>query len=264
MYTKIKTATEIESMRESGAMLAAVLRHVEPLAVPGVTVKELADAAAAELKSLGGEAPFKGYGGPPRFPDVICISLNDEVVHGIPTERVVQDGDLVSLDFGVRYRGMITDSAMTLIAGKARQPRHAELVDATEQSMYAGISVLRDGVRIGDIGAAVEAVLKRGKFGIVRDLVGHGVGHELHEDPNIPNYGQPGRGAELHAGMTIAIEPMATLGGERVYVAADDWTIKTWDGSLAAHFEHTILLTEDGFEVLTERNGVSHKGTHGA
>lgn len=254
MYTRIKTATEIDAMRESGAMLAAVLQIVEPLVVPGVVVKELSEAAASELKRLGGEAPFKGYAGPPRFPDVICISLNDEVVHGIPTERVVQEGDLVSLDFGVRYRGMITDSAMTIIAGKALKSRHAELVQATERSMYAGIGVLRDGVRIGDIGAAVEAVLRHGKLGIVRDLVGHGVGHELHEDPNIPNYGQAGRGAELHAGMTIAIEPMATLGGERVFVAADDWTIKTWDGSLAAHFEHTILITSDGYEVLTERN----------
>lgn len=253
MYTRVKTATELQAMRESGAMLAAVLRHVGPLAEPGTIVKHLADEAARELKALGGEAPFKGYGGHPKFPDVICISLNDEVVHGIPTERVLDPGDLVSLDFGVRYRGMITDSAMTVIAGKAKQARHQELVQATEKSMMAGIATLRDGVRIGDIGAAVEAVLHAGKFGIVRDLVGHGVGHELHEDPNIPNYGKAGTGAALKAGMTIAIEPMATLGGERVYVAADHWTIQTWDKSLAAHFEHTILITDDGYEILTAR-----------
>lgn len=253
MYTKVKTATELEAMRQSGAMLAAILRTLEPLVVPGVVVKELADVAARELKALGGEAPFKGYGGYPKFPDVICISLNDEVVHGIPTERLVSQGDLVSLDFGVRYRGMITDSAMTVIAGKATQPRHQELVQATEKSMLAGIATLRDGVRIGDIGAAVEAVLNKAKFGIVRDLVGHGVGHQLHEDPNIPNYGKAGSGPELKAGMTIAIEPMATLGGERVYVGPDKWTICTWDKSMAAHFEHTILITDDGYEVLTDR-----------
>jgi methionyl aminopeptidase len=253
MYTKIKTDKEIDAMRESGRMLAAVLTHLQPLVTPGAIVKDLANEAARELKSLGGEAPFKGYGGHPKFPDVICISLNDEVVHGIPNEVTIDDGDIVSLDFGVKYRGMITDSAMTVIAGKPKDPRHAQLVKATEHSMYAGIDVLQDGVRTGDIGAAVEAVLKRGGFGIIRDLVGHGVGHELHEDPNIPNYGRAGSGPELQAGMTIAIEPMATLGGERVYVAADDWTIMTWDKSMAAHFEHTILITDDGHEILTER-----------
>lgn len=252
MYTRVKTSQELDAMRESGRMLAAVLTTLQPLVVPGVTARELADAAAREVKALGGEAPFKGYGNP-GFPDVICISINDQVVHGIPTERVILEGDLVSLDFGVRYRGMITDSAMTIIAGKPREERHAELVEATERSMYAGIETLRGGVKIGDIGAAVEAVLKGGRFGIVRDLVGHGVGHELHEDPNIPNYGRAGSGPALQAGMTIAIEPMATLGGERVFVAADDWTIQTWDKSVAAHFEHTILITDNGYEVLTER-----------
>lgn len=253
MYTKVKTASELDAMRQSGAMLASILRHLEPLVAPGAVVKDLADEAARELKALGGEAPFKGYGDHPKFPDVICISLNDEVVHGIPTERVLHDGDLVSLDFGVRYKGMITDSATTVIAGKAGQARHQELVQTTEKAMMAGIATLRDGVHIGDIGAAVEAVLRKGKFGIVRDLVGHGVGHHLHEDPNIPNYGKAGTGAALQAGMTIAIEPMATLGGERVYVGADQWTIHTWDKSLAAHFEHTILITDDGYEVLTAR-----------
>jgi methionyl aminopeptidase len=230
-------------------MLAAVLTALKPQVVPGVTSRQLADSAAKELKSLGGEAPFYGYNG---FPDVICISVNDEVVHGIPSNRIINDGDIVSLDFGVKYRGMITDSAMSVIAGTAK-PKHIELLNYTERSMLAGIEVLRDGVKIGDIGAAIEAVLNKKKYGIVRDLVGHGVGHELHEDPNIPNYGRAGQGTSLKAGMTIAIEPMATLGSERVYMARDGWTILTADGSWAAHFEHTILITDDGFEILTDR-----------
>lgn len=252
MYTRVKTPTEIAAMRESGRMLAAVLNFLQPHVQPGVTTKELADKAAKELKSLGGKAPFLGYQG---FPDVICISVNDEVVHGIPSKRVLRDGDLVGLDFGVDYRGMITDSAMSVEAGIAK-PQIVELVKYTERSMLAGIDVMRDGVRAGDIGAAVEAVLNQKQYGIVRDLVGHGVGHELHEDPNIPNYGRAGSGPTLKAGMTIAIEPMATLGGkagERVYIANDGWTILTADGSWAAHFEHTVLITDDGAEILTER-----------
>jgi methionyl aminopeptidase len=252
MYTKVKTTSEIEAMRESGKMLATVLTVLTPRVEPGITTKALADAAAKELKALGGEAPFLGYG-QPGFPDVICISVNDEVVHGIPSQRVVKEGDIVSLDFGVKYRGMITDSAISLIAGKPREQRHAELLEFTEKSMMAGINAVRDGIRTGDIGAAVQIVLDRKRYGIVRDLVGHGVGHMVHEDPNIPNYGRPGSGPELHAGMTIAIEPMATLGGEAVYLGDDEWTILTRDGSWAAHFEHTVLITEDGAEILTLR-----------
>jgi len=249
MYTRVKTDAEIVNMRESGRMLAAVLSYLEPKVVPGITTLELADLAAKELKSLGGEPAFLGYNG---FPDVICISVNDEVVHGIPSKLVVNDSDLVSLDFGVNYRGMITDSALTVVAGTSK-PKLDELVRYTERSMLAGIDVLKDGVRTGDIGAAVEAVLNLKKYGIVRDLVGHGVGHHVHEDPNIPNYGRAGSGPSLKAGMTIAIEPMATLGTEKVYVEDDGWTILTTDGSWAAHFEHTVLITEDGAEILTQR-----------
>ncbi len=260
MYTKVKTAKEIEAMRESGRMLVTALQTLQPLIIPGVTAKSLADSAAREMKALGGETPILGYHG---FPDVICISFNDEVVHGIPSGRVVADGDIVSLDFCAKYRGMITDSAISVIAGRPRDPRHVELLKMTEASLMAGISVVRDGITTGDIGLAVQAVLqpqgKGTKFGIVRDLVGHGVGHELHEDPNIPNYGprngKAGSGQKLQAGMTIAIEPMATmtLAGEQVYVAADGWTIHTRDRSWSAHFEHTILITEDGYEILTAR-----------
>lgn len=237
-------------MRTSGRMLATVLELLKPHVQPGVSTKELADLAATELQKLGGEATFKGYQG---FPDVICISINDQVVHGIPNkERIIQNGDIVSLDFGVTYRGMITDSAISLIAGKPRQLGHIELVKNTQIAMETGIAMLHDNVRTGDIGHAIETFLKKHNYGIVRDLVGHGVGHELHEDPNIPNYGRADSGPWLKAGMTIAIEPMVTLGTDRVYLAPDGWTIMTADGSWAAHFEHTILITETGAEILTQ------------
>lgn len=248
--TQVRTAAEIEAMRESGRMLATVLRYLKERVTVGMSTKDLAILAARELESLGGKPAFLGYQG---FPDVICISINEEVVHGIPSpQRILQSGDIVGLDFGVIYDGMITDSAISVIVDKAKDARHRELVRATQTAMYEGIAAVKDRVRTGDIGAAVQAVLHKGKFGIVRDLVGHGVGHELHEDPNIPNYGRPHTGPWLSAGMTIAIEPMATLGTERVYIAPDRWTIVTQDKSWSAHFEHTVLITEDGAEILTE------------
>lgn len=250
MQTRVKTPREISAMRISGKMLATVLRALEPQVVPGVTTKEIADIAARELKGLGGEAAFLGYQG---FPDVICISVNDEVVHGIPSDKVIKQGDIVGLDFGVKYQGMITDGAISVIAGKPLKSSHKRLVEVTRQALDAGVAVVKDGVRTGDIGQAVEEVLKAQHYGIVRDLVGHGVGHELHEDPNIPNYGRANTGPWLQAGMTIAIEPMATLGTDRVYLANDNWTVLTYDGSRSAHFEHTILITRDGAEVLTNR-----------
>jgi methionyl aminopeptidase len=248
MQTRVKTQKETEAMRESGRMLATVLQFLKPQVTAGITTKELADIAAAELKKLGGEPSFLGYQG---FPDVICISVNDEVVHGIPSGRVIETGDIVGLDFGVTYKGMITDGAISVIADKPLKPTHKKLLEVTQRSLDAGISVVKDGVRTGDIGAAVESVLKPMKYGIVRDLVGHGVGHHVHEDPNIPNYGRANTGPWLQAGMTIAIEPMATLGTDRVYVADDEWTVLTYDGSRSAHFEHTVLITESGVEILT-------------
>jgi methionyl aminopeptidase len=249
MQTRIKTANEITAMRESGRMLATVLSMLKGEVVAGITTKKLADSATQELKALGGQPSFLGYQG---FPDVICISINNEVVHGIPRDdKIVQTGDIVSLDFGVTYKGMITDAAISVIAGKPLSQTHVNLLKYTEQSMLAGIASLHDNVRAGDIGAAIEAVLKAHKYGIVRDLVGHGVGHELHEDPNIPNYGRPNTGPWLAEGTTIAIEPMATLGTDRVYVADDGWTILTQDNSWAAHFEHSVLITTDGAEILT-------------
>lgn len=250
MMTQVKTEAEIENMRVSGRMLATVLQYLKTEIKAGMSTKDLAILAGRELDKLGGKPAFLGYQG---FPDVICISINEEVVHGIPSpERIIASGDIIGLDFGVTYNGMITDSAVSVIVGKPKEQRHLELVRATETSMYEGIAAVRDQVRTGDIGAAVQSVLDKGKFGIVRDLVGHGVGHQLHEDPNVPNYGRPHTGPWLSRGMTIAIEPMATLGSEGVYVAPDQWTIVTEDGSMSAHFEHTVLLTEDGAEILTE------------
>lgn len=247
MFTKVKTETEIQGMRESGAMLATVLDVLEPQIVPGISEREIAAIAAKELKSLGGYAPFKGYQG---FPDVICISTNDKVVHGIPSDYVLKDGDITSLDFGVTYRGMVTDSARTLLVGTV-DPKVQQLVATTKKSLEAGIAVLHDGVTTGDIGAAVQRILDAQRYGIVRDLVGHGVGHQLHEEPDIANYGEPGTGPQLLAGMTIAIEPMANLGVANIVMDPDGWTIRTRDGQPSAHFEHSILITQDGYEVLT-------------
>lgn len=249
MMTKVKTPAELRAMRESGRMLAEVLKLLSQKTVPGLSTAELAQFAKAELKKLGGQPAFLGYQG---FPDILCVSLNDEVVHGIPSsKRVIQDGDIVSLDFGVSYKGMITDAAVSVIAGEA-SAANDRLVTITKQSLDHGISKVKNGARIGDISHAIQAVLDKASYGIVRDLVGHGVGHELHEEPNVPNYGHSGTGSVLKTGMTIAIEPMATLGGHRVYVSDDGWTVKTWDSSLAAHFEHTVLVTEDGVDILTQ------------
>lgn len=249
IMTRIKTTDEIAAMRESGKMLATVLDKLKSDIAIGMSTKDLAEIAKQELRSLGGQPTFLGYFG---FPDVLCVSINDEIVHGIPRKSLLlKQGDIVSMDFGVSYRGMITDSAVTVIIGSASDSVR-NLVATTQNSLMSGISVLKAGTSIGDISFAVQQVLDKGKYGIVRDLVGHGVGHELHEDPNIPNYGKKGTGPVLNAGMTIAIEPMATLGDYRIKTDADGWTIRTADGSLAAHFEHTVLITHDGCEILTQ------------
>lgn len=253
MFTKIKSPVEIDSMRQSGKILAEVLNKTSRHIAAGISTKELARVAADELKKLGGQPVFLGYSGPPPFPDVICISVNDEVVHGIPREdQILRGGDIVSLDFGVSYNGMITDAARSYLVGSDGTEQAKKLIKDTEAAMYAGIDVLRDGIRVGDIGSAVQKILVKGGYGIVRDLVGHGVGHELHEEPDIPNYGFAGSGPVLKAGMTIAIEPMATLGTHAVTIDDDQWTIRTADGSLAAHFENTILITDRGYEILTQ------------
>lgn len=233
-------------MRRGGEVCADILAIMQAKVNSGMSTKDLANIAAKEMKTRGVNPAFLGYNG---FPDVICISVNDEVVHGIPSDKkIIQTGDIVSFDLGISVEGMIVDSAVSVLVGP-KDAKKLNLIKTTEDSLKRGLNAVRDGCHVGDIGHAVETALK--KYGIIRDLVGHGVGHQVHEDPNIPNYGRLGSGPKLSAGMTIAIEPMATLGGEAVYIDSDGWTVKTKDGSLAAHFEQTVLITKDGFEILT-------------
>ncbi len=247
---KPKTEAEIQAMREGGKILAQIFEGLKKQVKPGVSEKELDAWVDAEIKARGAIATYKTD--EVKFPAAICISTNDQIVHGIPTDYVLQEGDVVGFDLVITYKGMKTDSAFTMMVGDKPNGVKKHLIQATEQSLYAGIDAIKGPVRIGDIGAAVEKVLKDAKLGIFRELVGHGVGHEMHEDPEVPNYGRKGTGPLLTPGDTIAIEPMATLGGEKITVDSDGWTINTWDGSLAAHFEHTVLITEEGAEVLTQ------------
>jgi methionyl aminopeptidase len=248
MKTSIKTPKEIDSMRISGQMLGGILRLLRQKVEPGLTTKELADIAAKELKALGGKPAFLGYFG---FPDVLCVSLNDEIIHGIPSQkRIINDGDLVSMDFGVVYQGMITDAAITTVAGQSSSVKNL-LLKATKESLLSGVDSIKPSMHIGDLSSKIQQVLDKYKLGIVREYVGHGVGHNLHEEPNIPNIGTPRSGPILHSGMTIAVEPMATLGSYQTVVDDDGWTVRTKDGSLSAHFEHTLLITEAGAEILT-------------
>lgn len=247
-----KTLDQINAMREGGKILATVLDGVKNRVAAGMTGIDIDRWTAAEIKRLGATATYKEP--VPDFPGVICISINDAIVHGVPTDYAFEKGDIVGFDLVITYKGMKTDSAFTMIVGEAPSGASKHLLNLTERSLYAGIDAIKgEGTRVGDIGAAVEKVLSGGKLGIIRDLVGHGVGQEMHMGPDVPNYGRKGEGAILHEGDTIAIEPMATLGGERVYTDPDDeWTILTRDGSLAAHFEHTVLITADGAEILTQ------------
>lgn len=248
LYTQIKTPEEIKSMKKAGDICSRVLRMLKDSVSPGMSTKQLADLAAKMISDNGGEPSFLGY---KDFPDVVCISINEEVVHGIPdAKRIVRSGDIITFDLGVTYGGMIVDSAVSTLVDSGDKTKKT-LLKVTEDSLAAGVRQLKDGCQTGDIGAAVEKVLKRRNLGVIRDLVGHGVGHHVHEEPNIPNYGNIGTGPILRSGMTIAIEPMASLGMEDIYVESDGWTIKTRDGSLSAHFEQTVLITPGGYEILT-------------
>lgn len=248
MKSRVKTNEEIKALRASGQMLAKVLNIVAKHVHAGQNTKALADLAKNELKSLGGKPAFLGYQG---FPDVICTSVNDEVVHGIPSQqKILKEGDIIGLDFGVEYNGMITDAAITVPVGQI-SGQAQKLLQSTKASLYLGIEQVKPGCHVGDIGWAVQNYLEKHGLGVVRELVGHGVGHNLHEEPNIPNYGMKGSGPVLDKNMTIAIEPMSTLGDRNIYIKEDGWTVATKDGNLAAHFEHTILITDTGVEVLT-------------
>lgn len=245
-----KTDEDIQAMREGGKILATIFDGLKKQIKPGVSEKELDAWADKEIMRLGATATYKTP--EVNFPAAICISVNEQIVHGIPTDYVLQKGDIASFDLVITYKGMKTDAAFTTVVGDEPNGAQKHLINATERSLYAGIDAIKGPVRVGDIGAAVEKVLKEAKLGIIRELVGHGVGHEMHQAPEVPNYGRRGTGAFLTPGDTIAIEPMATLGGERIKQDDDGWTISTRDGSLSAHFEHTVLVTKDGVEILTQ------------
>ncbi|HYH75219.1 MAG TPA: type I methionyl aminopeptidase [Candidatus Saccharimonadales bacterium] len=244
-----KTDAEIAAMRESGRMLATVLEVLRQKSAPGLSPKDMSAIAKKELQALGGEPAFLGFYG---YPDIICISVNNTVQHGIPTDIPMKEGDVVNYDFGVTYKGMVTDSGITVCIGNKPSPDVDRLIKGTERALHDGLRVVKAGARVGDISAAIERTLRKYKLGIVRELVGHGVGHELHESPDIPNYGRAGSGPVLKAGMTIAIEPITTLGQPGIAQLRDGWTLVTLDGTWSAQFEHTVLVTPTGCEILTK------------
>ncbi|HET8884446.1 MAG TPA: type I methionyl aminopeptidase [Candidatus Saccharimonadales bacterium] len=251
MQTGLKTDAQIQAMREGGKIIATIYDGLKQRVHAGMTELEIEAWVAGEIKRHGAIATYKTS--EVQFPNVICISTNDEIVHSVPTDYALETGDVVSFDLVIEYKGMKTDAAFTMIVDEKPTGVKKHLLQVTERSLYAGIDAIKGPVYTGDIGAAIEKVLSDGKLGIIRDLVGHGVGLEMHMDPEVPNWGRKGSGVLLKPGDTIAIEPMATLGGEKTLTDNDDgWTIRTRDGSLAAHFEHTVLITETGAEILTQ------------
>ena len=245
----IKTPDELAIMREGGRRLAVIRDLLAAAVKPGVKPTDLSAIAREQIKKHDMQAVVLGYNG---FPDVICVSVNEAIVHGVPQKDSFKDGDVVKVDVTLGYKGLVVDSAVTVIAGKSNDPNVKRLVDGTQESLAAGIAAIKgDGTRVGDISAAVQDVLDKYNLGIIRDLVGHGVGHDIHEDPNIPNYGVAGTGPLLHAGSTIAIEPMASLGDWKIGMLKNE-TVVMLDASLGAHFEHTVLITDDGAEILTQ------------
>jgi methionyl aminopeptidase len=244
----VKTAQEIAIMREAGRITAAVIAALTRAIAPGITPKELDAIAVQELKRHGATASFKGYHG---FPASVCVSVNDEVVHGIPGERPFKEGDIVSLDFGAYYRGFHGDAAVTVGVGKISLESR-RLLEVTEGALRAGIAAARQGARLGDISAAIQTHVESRGFSVVREYVGHGIGREMHEEPQIPNFGPSGQGPLLRNGMALALEPMVNAGDWRTKVSADKWTVATADGSLSAHFEHTIAINGAEPKILTQ------------
>jgi methionyl aminopeptidase len=247
-----KSSLELEKMRRAGRIVARTIDAVLAAVAPGKTTADLDAVSAASIADQGAVPSFKGYRG---FPATICVSINHEIVHGIPSPtRVLKEGDLLSLDFGAIWEGFHADSAVTVFVGGHAPSLAAErLVRTTEAALSAAIAVIEPGGKLSDIGHAIESVAEPEGLGIVREYGGHGVGRKLHEDPFIQNFGPPGRGPEMRPGLVIAVEPMLNLGGDETEILADHWTVVTADGSLSAHFEHTIAVTDDGHEVLTAR-----------
>jgi methionyl aminopeptidase len=243
----IKSDDEVEIMRHAGRVVAQTLQKLVDALRPGLVEKELDKIVRKEFDRAGVEPTFLGYHG---YPATVCVSINDEIVHGIPGKRVIEEGDVVSLDLGCTYKGFVADSALTVIVGKAK-PEAQKLVDVAKASLDAGIEQAHAGKRLGEISHAIQTYIESRGFGVVREYVGHGVGRQMHEEPQVPNFGPPDRGPVLKKGMVLALEPMVTVGDWHTRQLEDNWTVVTLDGSLAAHFEHTVAITNNGPQVLT-------------
>lgn len=252
MAINIKTEAEIQAMREGGKILAAILKNLEDYVRPGLSTRDLEKRAEQLFEEHGVKPGFKGYHG---YPAILCTSVNDEIVHTIPNDRPLEAGDILSIDCGVVHKGLNTDSAVAVVVGGSTEPRTQKLVDTCIRALWKGIAQVKPGNKVGDIGNAIETHVSQNGFSVVPELTGHGIGYHLHEDPYIPNYGKKGKGAALIPGMVIAIEPIIVAGSTRFDTLDDDWTIVTRDGSMAIQHEHTVLVTESGFEVLTLREG---------
>ena len=245
----IKSEREIELMREAGKMVSMTHQYLKNFIKAGITTKELDRLAEEYIRKMGGVPTCKGYEG---FPATLCTSVNDTVVHGIPDNYKLKDGDIITIDMVIGYKGYQGDAAWTYAVGSISDDKKY-LMEHTEKSLYEGVKQVKPGNHIGDISAAVEQYANKHNLGVVKELCGHGIGREMHEDPEVPNYGTAGTGPKLREGMVICIEPMLNLGTADIYILDDDWTIKTDDGMPAAHYEHTILVTKDGYEILTPR-----------
>ena len=245
----IKSPREIELLRVAGEITGSTHNYLKPYIKAGITTKELDRLAEEYIRSRGATPSFKGYDG---FPGTVCASINEEVVHGIPSNRKLKEGDIITLDIGACYKGYHGDSAWTYAVGKITDEKK-KLMEVTKESLFKGLEQVKAGNRIGDIGHAVQEYAESFGFGVVRELVGHGVGTDVHEEPDVPNYGKAHTGPILKEGMVIAVEPMITAGTREIFILDDDWTIITQDEKPAAHYEHTVLVTKDGYEILTRR-----------
>ena len=243
----VKTPEQIEKMRQAGRLVAQTLDLVEQAAQPGIKTMQLDALAEDFIRAHGAQPAFKGY---MNYPATLCISIDDEVVHGIPGDRELREGQIVSVDVGVRWDGWYGDAARTVTIGPVPEST-ARLLAVTQESLRRGMAQTRSGNRLGDISAAVQAHAEENGYSVVRDLVGHGIGQKMHEEPQVPNFGKPHTGPELRRGMVLAIEPMVNAGGPQIQFAADRWTVRTADGSLSAHFEHTVAVTDNGPDILT-------------
>ena len=245
----LKNSTQIAAMKDAGRITGEALLVARDMIRPGISTYEIDQAIRSYIEKCGAKPAFLGYQG---FPGSACISINDEVIHGIPSRnRILMDGDIVKIDTGATYRGYVGDSARTIPVGQVSDEAK-KLIQVTRDSFWAGVDAVRVGNRLGDVGSAIDTVVRNNGFSTVRQYVGHGIGEAMHEAPDVPNYGTPGRGTRLCAGMTLAIEPMVNIGTHEVKVLPDGWTVKTLDGSLSAHYENTIAITSDGVLVLTE------------